>query len=90
MSAAAAIHIVGPAEFDPGTTQTPSSKRREAIAPAPGIASAIWQAFSSANRTPPETGAVSMGRRSQHRQANRRQLSQRHLAVSSMSFQTAG
>ena len=37
-----AIHIVSPAEFDPGTAQTAGSERRAAIAPALGIASAIW------------------------------------------------
>src|ERR1700737_3595348 len=42
MSSSAAVHIVGPAEFDPGTAQTPGSERRAAIAPARGIASAIW------------------------------------------------
>jgi uncharacterized RmlC-like cupin family protein len=42
MNSPAAIHIVSPAEFDPGTAQTPGSERREAIAPALGIASAIW------------------------------------------------
>ena len=42
MSSSAAIHIVSPAEFDPGTAQTPGSERRAAIAPALGIASAIW------------------------------------------------
>jgi uncharacterized RmlC-like cupin family protein len=42
MSTPAAIHIVHPYEFDPGTTQTPGSERRAAIAPALGIASAIW------------------------------------------------
>src|SRR6266704_4799043 len=42
MSASAAIHIVSPAEFDQGTAQTPGSERRAAIAPALGIASAIW------------------------------------------------
>ena len=42
MNAAAAIHIVSPPEFDLGTAQTPGSERREAIAPAHGIASAIW------------------------------------------------
>src|SRR5260370_3166744 len=42
MSSPAAIHIVSPAEFDPGTTQTPGSERRAATAPALGIASAIW------------------------------------------------
>ena len=42
MTSPAAIHIVSPAEFDPGTTQTPGSERRAAIAPALGIASAIW------------------------------------------------
>jgi len=42
MSSSAAIHIVHPHDFDPGTTQTPGSERRAAIAPALGIASAIW------------------------------------------------
>src|SRR3981081_3624470 len=37
-----AIHIVSPAEFDPGTAQTPGSERRAAIASALGIPSAIW------------------------------------------------
>jgi uncharacterized RmlC-like cupin family protein len=43
MSSPAAIYIVSPAEFDRETAQTPGSKRRAAIAPAPGIASAIWR-----------------------------------------------
>ena len=38
----AAIHIVSPAQFDRATAQTPGSERRAAIAPALGIASAIW------------------------------------------------
>jgi uncharacterized RmlC-like cupin family protein len=42
MSSPAPIHIVSPAEFDFGTAQTPGSERREAIAPALGIASTIW------------------------------------------------
>jgi uncharacterized RmlC-like cupin family protein len=42
MNSPAAIHIVSPSEFDLGTAQTPGSERREAIAPAHGIASAIW------------------------------------------------
>ncbi len=42
MSASAAIHIVHPDEFNRETTQTPGSERRAAIAPALGIASAIW------------------------------------------------
>jgi uncharacterized RmlC-like cupin family protein len=42
MSYPAAIHIVGPAEFDRETAQTPGSDRRAAIAPTLGIASAIW------------------------------------------------
>ena len=42
MSTSAAIHIVSPAQFDSGTTQTPGSERRAAIAPALGIASVIW------------------------------------------------
>jgi uncharacterized RmlC-like cupin family protein len=42
MSSPAAIHIVSPAAFDLGTAQTPGSERREAIAPALGIASTIW------------------------------------------------
>src|SRR3979411_1531859 len=41
-STPAAIHIVSPAQFDSGTAQTPGSERRAAIAPALGIASAIW------------------------------------------------
>src|ERR1700721_1525379 len=41
-SPAAAIHIVSPPAFDRGTAQTPGSERRAAIAPALGIASAIW------------------------------------------------
>jgi uncharacterized RmlC-like cupin family protein len=36
------IRIVGPDEFDVGTAQTPGSERRAAIAPALGVASAIW------------------------------------------------
>src|SRR5437660_3995030 len=42
MSASAAIRVVNPAEFDQGTAQTPGSERCAAIAPALGIASAIW------------------------------------------------
>jgi uncharacterized RmlC-like cupin family protein len=42
MNSPAAIHIVSPYEFDRETTQTPGSERRAAIAPALGIASAIW------------------------------------------------
>jgi uncharacterized RmlC-like cupin family protein len=42
MRTASAIHIVSPAQFDPGTAQTAGSERRAAIAPALGIASAIW------------------------------------------------
>jgi uncharacterized RmlC-like cupin family protein len=42
MSNSAAIRIVSPAEFDQDTAQTPGSERRAAIAPALGIASAIW------------------------------------------------
>ncbi len=42
MNSPAAIHIVSPDEFDRGTAQTPGSERRAAIAPALGIASAIW------------------------------------------------
>jgi uncharacterized RmlC-like cupin family protein len=41
-SPAAAIHIVSPPAFDRGTAQTPGPERRAAIAPALGIASAIW------------------------------------------------
>jgi hypothetical protein len=40
MSSSAAIHIVGPTEFDRGTAQTPGSERLAAIAPGLGIASA--------------------------------------------------
>jgi uncharacterized RmlC-like cupin family protein len=42
MSYSAAIRIVSPADFDQETAQTPGSERRAAIAPALGIASAIW------------------------------------------------
>jgi uncharacterized RmlC-like cupin family protein len=42
MNSSVAIHIVGPTEFDQATAQTPGSERRAAIAPALGIASAIW------------------------------------------------
>src|ERR1700744_1392850 len=42
MNSPAAIHIVSRAAFDRGTAQTPGSERRAAIAPALGIASAIW------------------------------------------------
>jgi len=42
MNSSAAIHIVSPSEFDQGTAQTPGSERFAAIAPALGIASAIW------------------------------------------------
>ena len=42
MNSPAAIHIVSPDEFDRGTAQTPGSERRAAIAPALGIASAMW------------------------------------------------
>jgi len=40
MSSSAAIHIVGPTEFDRGTAPTPGSERLAAIAPGLGIASA--------------------------------------------------
>ncbi|MDB5551923.1 MAG: Cupin protein, partial [Rhizobium sp.] len=36
MNSSAAIHIVSPEEFDPGTAQTPGSERRAAIRPALG------------------------------------------------------
>jgi uncharacterized RmlC-like cupin family protein len=42
MSHSAAIHIVSTAKFDRETAQTPGSERRAAIAPALGIATAIW------------------------------------------------
>jgi uncharacterized RmlC-like cupin family protein len=42
MNSFAAIRIVSPADFNRGTTQTPGSERCAAIAPALGIASAIW------------------------------------------------
>lgn len=42
MSSSTAIRIVSPADFDQETAQTPGSERRAAIAPALGIASAIW------------------------------------------------
>jgi uncharacterized RmlC-like cupin family protein len=37
-----AIHIVSPAQFDPGTAQTSGSERRAAIAPELDIESTIW------------------------------------------------
>jgi uncharacterized RmlC-like cupin family protein len=42
MNFPAAIHIVSPDRFDRGTTQTPGSERRAAIAPELGIRSALW------------------------------------------------
>jgi uncharacterized RmlC-like cupin family protein len=42
MTSSSVIRIVGPDEFDRGTAQTPGSERQAAIAPALGIASAIW------------------------------------------------
>jgi uncharacterized RmlC-like cupin family protein len=42
MNSSAGIHIVSPAEYDPGTAQTPGFERRAAIAPPLGIASAMW------------------------------------------------
>src|ERR1700683_3623306 len=42
MNSCAAINIVSPTQFDQQTAQTPGSERRAAIAPALGIASAIW------------------------------------------------
>src|ERR1700689_4699053 len=42
MNSCAAINIVSPTQFDRGTAQTPGSERRAPIAPALGIASAIW------------------------------------------------
>jgi uncharacterized RmlC-like cupin family protein len=42
MSFSPSIRIVSPVEFDQQTAQTPGSERRAAIAPALGIASAIW------------------------------------------------
>src|SRR6476646_3104582 len=36
------IRIVGPAEFDPGTAQTPGSLRLAAVAPQLGIDSSLW------------------------------------------------
>jgi uncharacterized RmlC-like cupin family protein len=41
MSSSTAIHPVSPAEFDPGTAQTPGSERRDHAA-ALGIAWAVW------------------------------------------------
>src|SRR6202012_1307136 len=37
-----AIRIVGPAEFDAGTAQTPGSLRLAAVAPQLGIDSSLW------------------------------------------------
>ena len=42
MSAYSPIRIVSPAEFDPGTAQTPGSVRLAAVAPHLGIHSALW------------------------------------------------
>src|SRR5260370_9224199 len=42
MNSSVGVHIGSAAEFDRGTAQTPGSERRAAIAPALGIASAIW------------------------------------------------
>ncbi len=36
------VRIVGPREFDSGTTQTPGSERRAAIAPQLGVSSTMW------------------------------------------------
>jgi uncharacterized RmlC-like cupin family protein len=36
------VRIVGPSEFDSGTTQTPGSERRAAIAPQLGVSSTMW------------------------------------------------
>jgi uncharacterized RmlC-like cupin family protein len=36
------IRVVGPADFDPGTAQTPGSKRLAAIAPGLGVGTALW------------------------------------------------
>jgi hypothetical protein len=110
MSSSAAIHIVSPPEFDLGTAQTPGSERREAIAPALGIASAIWGGLFEVEpgaRTGihhhgeqetiayvlsgvceirwgarGEFAAQAKGCRAQHRDAYRRQRSERHVAVS--------
>lgn len=42
MNFPAAIHIVSPDKFDRGTTQTPGSERRAAVAPELEIPSALW------------------------------------------------
>ena len=42
MSRPAPITIVGPAQFDSGTAQTPGSKREAALAPALGIETGLW------------------------------------------------
>src|ERR1700747_3578541 len=42
MSETAPLRVIRPDQFDLGTAQTPGSERRAAIAPAIGIASAIW------------------------------------------------
>ena len=36
------IRVVSPANFDPGTEQTPGSERRAAIAPVLGIEAQLW------------------------------------------------
>jgi uncharacterized RmlC-like cupin family protein len=36
------VHVISPDRFDLGTSQTPGSERRAAIAPALGISSGLW------------------------------------------------
>jgi uncharacterized RmlC-like cupin family protein len=42
MSAASAIRIIHPFEFDKGTLQTPGSERLAAVAPQLGVESTLW------------------------------------------------
>ena len=63
MSSSAAIHIVSPAQFDRSTAQTSGSERRAAIAPALGIASAIWGGRSKWNQDPGRVFIITANRR---------------------------
>lgn len=42
MSIQSMIHIVHPAQFDPGTAQTPGSQRLAAVTPQSGIDTTMW------------------------------------------------
>src|SRR6185295_5493530 len=66
MSSSAAIHIVGPTEFDRGTAQTPGSERLAAIAPGLGIASATGGACSWSHRDRARVFTITENRRRSH------------------------